>query len=223
MISRICILFIFVFLLTSAQLTKAQGGNATVTPPTVKKPATEPKKPAAVKPRSNTLSKTNSAKQTPKSNNSSRRKSSTQVSNRRKSVDRNDTENDKTGVQVIDFEKFFRENGKNVAFPSTNSVSGWWSGSWSNSKGEKGETTINIIEGANGVITGDEDGWTIENGRRAENVLTWEYRNQNGGCRDYKVRIEISIDGIAANGEFEVSDRCENLIYKGKYINYRKQ
>lgn len=75
----ICILFIFLFWLTSAHLTKAQGSDATV-----KKPTTKPKKAATVKPQSSP--KTTTAKQPPKSNNSSRRKSITGTSNKTESA-----------------------------------------------------------------------------------------------------------------------------------------
>lgn len=99
-------------------------------------------------------------------------------------------------------------------------ISGRWSGSWTNSLGEKGQTTVNINEGSGGTITGDEDGWVIENGRRSGNVLTWEYRNRNDGCRDYVVRWEIAADGRTANGTYDVTDRCGGQTYSGKYLNY---
>ena len=105
--------------------------------------------------------------------------------------------------------------------PSTQSVAGRWSGSWTNSKGEAGESTININE-QTGRITGDEDGWVIENARRSGNVLTWEYRNQNNGCRNYAVRWEISPDGRSATGSYTVKDRCEGQTYTGTYSNYRR-
>jgi len=105
---------------------------------------------------------------------------------------------------------------------SNNSLSGRWSGSWKNSRGESGDTSVNINEQDTGTITGDENGWVIENGRRSRNVLTWEYRNQNNGCRDYSVRWEVSSDGKTANGTYKVTDRCEKLTYTGTYLNYRR-
>ena len=210
---RICILFIFAFWVTSANSVKAQGSDATV-----KKPNTETKKATTSKPQNNASSKTNTAKQTPKSSSSSRRKSVAGTSSRRKSAARDDSTNDTTGefVERIDT----TEN--NVAFRPIYSSSGRWTGDWDNSRGGTGTSTINIVEDTNGIITGDEDGWTIENGRRSGNILTWEYRNQNTGCRDYTVRLELSADGSLINGTYRVADRCENLVYTGNYINYRK-
>ena len=104
------------------------------------------------------------------------------------------------------------------------SVAGTWKGTWINSKGETGTSTLRLVEGANGTITGDEDNYlfTIENGHRTGNVLTWQYLNQVHGCRDYDVRFEISPDGTSGNGSYVVTDRCEKKIYKGTYKNYRR-
>ena len=104
---------------------------------------------------------------------------------------------------------------------TANSLSGRWFGSWTNSKDESGTSTINISEEA-GTITGDEDGWVIENGRRSGDIVTWIYRNQSNGCRDYNVRWEISADGRTANGTYTVTDRCDGKTYTGKYINYHR-
>ena len=103
------------------------------------------------------------------------------------------------------------------------SVTGQWSGSWENTKGEKGTSTIKIIEEASSVIEGDEDGWMIEHGRRQGHVLTWEYTNRHNGCRDYQVRLEIAENGNVANGTYEVRDRCEHTSYRGSYNAYHKQ
>lgn len=104
---------------------------------------------------------------------------------------------------------------------TNNNISGRWTGSWNNSRGESGESTININEGRNAAITGQEAGVNIENGRRSGNVLTWEYRNLNNGCDDYKVRLEISADGRTANGTFNVTDRCGGRNFNGRYVNYQ--
>jgi caspase domain-containing protein len=103
------------------------------------------------------------------------------------------------------------------------SVTGQWSGSWENTKGEQGTSTIKIREEASSVIQGDEDGWVIEHGRRQGHVLTWEYTNKHNGCRDYQVRLEIAENGNVANGTYEVRDRCENTSYRGSYNAYHKQ
>ncbi len=105
---------------------------------------------------------------------------------------------------------------------SNNSLSGRWSGSWKNTRGGSGDTSVNIHEQDTGTITGDENGWVIENGQRSGNVLTWHYRNQNNGCRDYRVRWEVSSDGKTANGTYKVTDRCEMQTYTGTYLNYRR-
>ena len=101
------------------------------------------------------------------------------------------------------------------------SIAGKWSGSWQNSKGEKGTSTIHITDEANGVIKGDEGGWTIMNGQRIGNVLTWEYRDIEN-CRNYRVRFLISETGNLANGTYEAQDNCKKESYRGSYINYKK-
>ena len=79
----ICIVFIFAFWLTSANLTKAQGGNATVgSSPIIKKPATPPKKPAVKPPGSRPL---------PKPKTSSQSKSTAKIANKPKSTVKNKT------------------------------------------------------------------------------------------------------------------------------------
>lgn len=101
-------------------------------------------------------------------------------------------------------------------------VTGKWMGSWRNTKSETGTSTINITEGPGGVIRGDEDGWQIENGKRAGDTLTWEYKNQNNGCRNYKIEMKISADGKTMNGTYYVVDSCTKLTYTGTYENFRK-
>ena len=102
------------------------------------------------------------------------------------------------------------------------SVSGRWSGPWTNDKGESGNSTVNITELAHGEIIGDENGWLIEDGYRSGNELTWVYRNKNNGCRGYTVKWEISPDGRTASGTYRVVDGCEKTVYTGKYLNYRR-
>jgi len=97
------------------------------------------------------------------------------------------------------------------------SVTGRWLGAWTNSRKEAGNSTININESADGRITGDESGWTIENGRRSGRMLTWEYHGKNNGCSDYKVEFEISADGSMANGTYKAYDHCKNQTYTGTY------
>ncbi len=105
---------------------------------------------------------------------------------------------------------------------SINSASGRWTGTWTNSRKEAGNSTLNLNEQGDGTITGDESGWTIENGHRSGSMLTWEYHNKNNGCRDYQVEFEISADGSTANGTYKAYDHCENQAYTGTYRNYRR-
>lgn len=114
------------------------------------------------------------------------------------------------------------------ASPALN-VSGTWSGDWNNSKKESGQSTLVIIEEADGLIKGEERDkdttYTIANGHRTGNVLTWEYRNVATGCRDYKVRLEVASDArtgeLTATGTYSVDDRCREN-YTGEYLNYKK-
>jgi uncharacterized caspase-like protein len=121
---------------------------------------------------------------------------------------------------------YFRRSNETTDAPEVKTAlppaTGLWSGSWVNTRGLSGDSTIRIVEEAGGVIKGDENGWIIENGRRSGNVLSWEYRNQENGCRDYKVRLEISANGQTANGSYQVTDRCEKQIYAGTYKSYVK-
>jgi hypothetical protein len=115
------------------------------------------------------------------------------------------------------------------------SVTGVWSGTWTNSNGDSGKSTINLVEESGGMIAGEEEtfsmgaasaahraGWTILNGHRAGNLLTWEYHNQTNGCRDYTVRWELSPDGKSANGTYKVTDHCTKQTYTGSYLNYHR-
>lgn len=109
------------------------------------------------------------------------------------------------------------------------SVSGTWSGDWRNSRQESGKSTLVILEEVDGVITGEErdanTSYSIANGHRAGNILTWEYRHVAEGCRDYKVRIEVASDvrtgDLTMSGSYSVDDRCREN-YTGEYFNYKK-
>jgi uncharacterized caspase-like protein len=114
----------------------------------------------------------------------------------------------------------FAELAKNRL--ATVSISGKWSGAWQNSKGEKGRSTIRLMEEPNGIVKGEEDGWQIVNGIRRGNVLTWEYQQIEKGCRDYRVRFELTEAGDLANGTYQVVDKCKNENYLGSYDNYRR-
>ena len=67
------------------------------------------------------------------------------------------------------FESAVSEKPTDIASAaSNNSLSGRWSGSWKNSRGESGDTSVNINEQNPGTITGDENGWVIRNGNVRE-------------------------------------------------------
>ena len=136
-------------------------------------------------------------------------------------LDERATESLSSTVEVLHNLKRRKTRWPSTSIWHTEMPSGRWSGSWTNNKGESGTSTINIREDA-GTITGDEDGWVIENGRLSGKVLTWMYRNQSNGCRDYYVRWEIAAAGGTANGTYTVTDRCEGKTYTGKYINYHR-
>jgi hypothetical protein len=111
------------------------------------------------------------------------------------------------------------------------SVTGHWHGSWVNSKGGKGTSTINLTEGADGTITGTEDGVTgtthfhriIEDGRRTGDYLAWNYSNQNDGCRDYAVALKLSADGNTLSGRYTVADQCAKpSAFTGQHLNYKR-
>ncbi|MBV9240450.1 MAG: hypothetical protein JO314_00450 [Acidobacteria bacterium] len=105
----------------------------------------------------------------------------------------------------------------------TGSVTGTWRGPWTNSKGEKGVTTIRITERPDGSIVGDEGSSVITNGRREGNRLMWNYAGQNGGCRDYIVVMELSSDGTQLTGNYMVTDHCgQPSTYTGDYLTYKR-
>lgn|GEM_PF-5500172 len=103
-------------------------------------------------------------------------------------------------------------------------LTGAWFGSYRNDKGESGTSIINLVERANGVLTGDEAGWKIQHGHRFGNVLTWQYLKRVRGCRDYQVRLELSDDGKVLTGTYTVKDRCAGPAnYSGQYVKYERK
>jgi hypothetical protein len=86
-------------------------------------------------------------------------------------------------------------------------LSGQWSGVYSDGKAIVATSTLKIVEGANGLITGNEGGMKIENGRRIGDLMTWEYLNQYNGCIDYAVVLVISNSGTL-NGTYSQKNRC---------------
>jgi hypothetical protein len=106
------------------------------------------------------------------------------------------------------------------AAAANGSVTGRWSGPWTNSHGASGQSSMNLNE-QSGTITGDVGGSPIVNGRRTGNVLTWENLNI-ANCRDYTVRMEISADGNLLNGTYQVNNRCAHQTYSGNYLNFHR-
>jgi hypothetical protein len=82
-------------------------------------------------------------------------------------------------------------------------ISGSWSGTYTNTRGESGTETLDIKEGSNGVLEGLWGGAQIVNGRRSGDALTWEAHVQD---RDYKVSGTISSDGKRMTLKYSVID-----------------
>ena len=89
--------------------------------------------------------------------------------------------------------------------PPTSSVgiSGSWSGTYKNTRGESGTETLDIKEESNGVLKGLWGGAQIVNGRRNGDAVTWEARVE---ARDYKVSGTISSDGKRMTLKYSVID-----------------
>lgn len=113
--------------------------------------------------------------------------------------------------------------GGNSSNGASANASGRWVGNYTNTKGDAGKSTITINQLADGTITGDEDGWRIENGRRNGNSLTWRYLRQNSGCRNYDVALQLSNDGETFTGTYQVTDSCARSTYSGRYVSYKRQ
>lgn len=104
------------------------------------------------------------------------------------------------------------------------SVSGQWVGTWTNSLGNTGSSTITIVEMPDGTITGGEgDDWVMMNGRREGNVLTWNYVGIQNGCLDYSCQFEFDETGTQGQGSYSVTDSCKDTEFTGTYDSYQKQ
>jgi hypothetical protein len=82
-------------------------------------------------------------------------------------------------------------------------ISGSWSGTYNNTRGESGAETLDIKEESNGVLKGLWGGAQIVNGRRSGDAVTWEARVE---ARDYKVSGTISRDGKRMTLKYSVID-----------------
>jgi hypothetical protein len=114
---------------------------------------------------------------------------------------------------------------RTVPEPARVPVTGTWRGGWDNSRGETGTASINLVEGPNGVITGNADSIAfspkppIENGHRSGDAVTFTFRRLG---RDYQVALTLSPDGTTLNGEYKVI-KNQKLVYTGKYKNFRRR
>jgi len=87
--------------------------------------------------------------------------------------------------------------------PSSVGISGSWSGTFRNTRGESDTETLEIKEESNGVLKGLWGGAQIVNGRRSGDAITWEAHVE---ARDYKVSGTISNDGKRMSLKYSVID-----------------
>jgi hypothetical protein len=115
-----------------------------------------------------------------------------------------------------------RDAGDQGPLPVVGSLTGRWTGPWSNTRGESGTSVFVLTEGPGGVVTGTDDGARIFNGRRSGNIASWQA--EFGGCRDYRVTFKLSQDGNTLSGPYEVIDRCRQPPrYAGNYGGHQRE
>jgi hypothetical protein len=117
---------------------------------------------------------------------------------------------------------FFARIGCDGTYSSPESPAlGTWRGTYQNSKNQSGIAYISFTKGADGKITGIEDGAPIEDVTVTGNVVTFKYKLN--GCRTVTGRLIINTDGKTASGSYTVTE-CDNTgRYTGNYIDYKKQ
>ena len=98
-------------------------------------------------------------------------------------------------------------------------VLGRWSGTYRNSKGQGGTSSMSFTRGADGRITGEEDGVAIQDATVSGNVISWKYQIP-GSCKMFAGNLTISEDGTGS-GSYTASGCNDN--YSGNYINYKRQ
>ena len=96
---------------------------------------------------------------------------------------------------------------------------GTWGGTYQNSKNQTGTSRISFTKGADGKITGNEDGVPINDVTLTGSVIKWKYKAS--ACRTYEGSLTINPDGRTATGSYTAIG-C-NDEYTGKYIDYKKQ
>lgn len=108
------------------------------------------------------------------------------------------------------FNLLYSNAKKNGVFADPNEgedVIGTWTGPMRNSKGGSATTTLVITSSIAGSLRGAfHDGWTIENGQRKGNLLTWKHSGI-GKCRDYQVSMTLTKED-KAELKYSVNDRC---------------
>ena len=103
---------------------------------------------------------------------------------------------------------------------SKSDIFGTWSGTYRNSKGDSGTAYLTFSEGANGKITGNEDGVPILDITVSGNVVTFKYKLS--GCRRVEGTLTVNPDGKTASGSYTITECNGTDKYTGNYIDYRK-
>jgi len=88
-------------------------------------------------------------------------------------------------------------------------VDGIWEGPMTNSKGSKAsKSVLKLHTSPDGRVLGSwHAGWRVKNVHQEGNVLTWQHKKLNNGCKDYQNKLEISSINKATL-LYQVHDRC---------------
>jgi len=111
-------------------------------------------------------------------------------------------------------------SGEPTADVST-SILGKWRGTYHNSRGKTGDSSITFQRRNDGKIKGEEDGTPIEEVTVNGNVVSWTYKASS--CLTFEGRLTIKEDGKTASGEYKASGCDDPAPYTGTYSDYKKQ
>src|SRR5688572_17343277 len=75
-----------------------------------------------------------------------------------------------------------------VSAADTVSLAGKWTGNWTNSLGEKGKSTLDLSEDANGNLSGTWDGVKVTGKRVNKNTIEMKGKNEK---RSYQLTITV--------------------------------
>ena len=98
----------------------------------------------------------------------------------------------------------------NLEFQHQPSVAGRWTGPWSNSLNEEGESDLQLTEGAGGSLQGKWDGIKVTGKRNADGSMEL---TGSSGQRDYQITCELQ--GVALNMKYTATNRDSGESYKG--------